>query len=147
MDAFFGLPRYTHSLLERLEALSITSHFKPAELCNLDYNPKRGSSIDPHFDDDWLWGRRLVTLNLVSSTLLSFSHPVHQVNVHVPHPRHSLVIVEGRARYDWLHGIRRENVRERRIAMTFRELSQEFSPGGEQEEIGGKLLSIASNLI
>jgi len=43
------------------------------ELCNLNYSPHLGSCIDPHFDDSWLWGERLVTLNLKGSTVLTFS--------------------------------------------------------------------------
>ena len=121
--------------------------FKPVELCNLDYHPTRGSAIDPHFDDNWLWGDRLITINLLSSTLLSFNHPVDPLIVHVPHPRLSLVIIEGSARYNWLHGIQRENVTGRRVAMTFRELSREFSSGGVEVELGEKLLSIASKFI
>ncbi|XP_003388927.2 PREDICTED: alpha-ketoglutarate-dependent dioxygenase alkB homolog 4-like [Amphimedon queenslandica] len=146
-DTFYGLPKYTHTLLERLESLSVTPSFKPVELCNLDYHPTRGSAIDPHFDDNWLWGDRLITINLLSSTLLSFNHPVDPLVVHVPHPRLSIVIIEGSARYNWLHGIRRENVTGRRVAMTFRELSREFSSGGSEEKLGETLLSIASNFI
>lgn len=48
--------------------------FMPVELCNLDYSPERGSAIDPHMDDDWIWGERLVTLNLLSPTYLTFSN-------------------------------------------------------------------------
>ena len=38
----------------------------------------------------------------------------------VPLPRRSLVIVEGAARYDWHHAIRRQDVHARRIAVTLR---------------------------
>lgn len=34
----------------------ILEDFRPVEQCNLDYSPERGSAIDPHLDDAWLWG-------------------------------------------------------------------------------------------
>lgn len=175
--------------------------FSPVEQCNLDYGPERGSAIDPHLDDWWLWGERLVSLNLLSSTVLSMScdsedslqlfpaslrekeqmhctrspsasqshHqptsftaerlgntteweadcssaklvPSKDITVAIHLPRRSLVVLYGPARYVWKHAIYRNHITSRRICVTFRELSQEFSDGGEQEELGRKLLQIA----
>lgn len=124
--------------------------FVPVELCNLDYHPERGASIDPHFDDSWLWGERLVTLNLLSNTYLTFSlpkasscdlasnssSPNTQIEVYMP--RGSLVIVAGSARYQWHHSIQREHVTSRRVAVTLRELSREFLPSGSSYIPTGK---------
>lgn len=52
---------------------SVLTGFSPVEQCNLDYSPERGSAIDPHLDDWWLWGERLVSVNLLSETVLSMS--------------------------------------------------------------------------
>lgn len=49
--------------------------FFPVELCNLEYVPERGSAIVPHLDDSWLWGERLVLLNLESETKMTFTLP------------------------------------------------------------------------
>lgn len=117
--------------------------FVPVELCNLDYDSARGSVIVPHLDDSWLWGARLVTLNLISHTLLTFTCPCGAVSVCVPLLRGSLVVVSGTSRYSWLHSIRREHVVGRRVAMTFRELSDEFKDGGQEEELGRQVLAIA----
>lgn len=200
--------------------------FKPVELCNLDYSPARGSGIDPHRDDSWLWGERLVTLNLLSHTVLTFSsshsqlhggsvttvnqaklplqisnplsasrdlvhnsaskpkddcnlYPItstsllpqdspaspsppysqlqgtptslllnspSSIEVDVPLPSRSLVIVSGPSRHEWLHSIKREYIVARRIAMTFRELTPEFQRGGAgYDSVGHKLLETASN--
>lgn len=54
----------------------LLSTFQPVELCLLEYVPSRGSHIEEHFDDFWLWGPRLVTFTLASSTILSFVSPV-----------------------------------------------------------------------
>ncbi|GAA55822.1 alkylated DNA repair protein alkB homolog 4 [Clonorchis sinensis] len=76
---FTGLPSYSRFLVDRINQTIQTSHlrqtFIPVELCNLEYCPERGASIVPHLDDAWLWGDRLVTLNLCSSTTLIFTLP------------------------------------------------------------------------
>uniref|UniRef100_A0A0G4GB93 Fe2OG dioxygenase domain-containing protein n=1 Tax=Chromera velia CCMP2878 TaxID=1169474 RepID=A0A0G4GB93_9ALVE len=214
------------------DAAQVLRDFCPVELCNLEYDPERGSAIDPHLDDSWLWGERLVTLNLLSDTFLSllppsFPAPVptskqeedksksdHQPSksktqatnvdgkeamekvpeereekkegrnpmdegdcedsltiekekgkgkgrsekreavqtangavgsivagvaasesdlagagtVLLPLPRRSLLILQGVARHFWLHGIEREHVRSRRIAVTLRELAPSWVP-------------------
>lgn len=80
---FSGLPNYIQFAVEKFKSVEQLSDFQTVELCNLEYEPSRGSSIDPHFDDDWLWGERLVTLNLLSDTWLTMSKssndivPVH----------------------------------------------------------------------
>jgi len=116
--------------------------FFPIELCNLEYVPERGSAIDPHLDDSWLWGERLVTINLLSDTFLSFTSDTEQLLV--PQPRRSLIVVSGSARHIWKHSINREHIVSRRLSITLRELSAIFLPGGEQEELGRELLATAS---
>ena len=145
LGAFNGLPAYTKDLVHRFHStVCELAGFAPVELCNLDYNSVRGSGIDPHLDDSWLWGARLVTLNLLSHALLTFTCPCGAVSVCVPLLRRSLVVVSGTSRYLWLHSIRREHVVGHRVAMTFRELSDEFKEGGQEEELGKQVLAIAS---
>ena len=48
-------------------------------------------------------------------------------------PRRSLVIVQGVARYEWKHAVFREDVAGRRIAITFRELPDNFGASNETE--------------
>lgn len=195
---FCGLPSCSRDIVARMRLSPVLRDFFPVEQCNLDYDPERGSAIDPHWDDCWLWGEHLVSLNLLSATVLSMScdseeslqlfpaclprseqtgnaesleesqdhrpHkglrrkatkrgtdrspptrtvPSREVTVAVHLPRRSLVVLYGPARYRWKHGIYRNHIKSRRICVTFRELSAEFSPGGEQEELGGKLLETA----
>ena len=49
------------------------SAYEPVEQCHLDYSPDRGSAIDPHRDDTWLWGEQLVTVNLLADSVLTFT--------------------------------------------------------------------------
>lgn len=131
---FCGLPAISQNLVLRMSQEPILADFQPVEQCNLDYNPQRGSAIDPHLDDSWLWGERLVTLNLLSDTTLTMSRDEglddfkhwEEVCVAVRLPRRSLVVVFGEARYKWKHAIHRHNIHARRVCTTFRELSVDF---------------------
>ncbi|XP_022093253.1 alpha-ketoglutarate-dependent dioxygenase alkB homolog 4-like [Acanthaster planci] len=149
---FTGLPSFIKAFVDRMNELDSLCNFIPVELCNLDYRPDRGSAIDPHLDDSWLWGERLVTINLLSGTYLDMTPVRHhtprnedaRIAVRIPlHPR-SLLILSGPARYQWNHGIQRGAIADRRIAMTLRELTEEFLVGGAQEDIGREVLSIAA---
>uniref|UniRef100_A0A8C0MPL5 AlkB homolog 4, lysine demethylase n=1 Tax=Canis lupus familiaris TaxID=9615 RepID=A0A8C0MPL5_CANLF len=57
---FRGLPSFSRDVVRRMALYPILEDFRPVEQCNLDYCPERGSAIDPHLDDAWLWGERLV---------------------------------------------------------------------------------------
>ncbi|NXD11618.1 ALKB4 dioxygenase, partial [Nothocercus nigrocapillus] len=189
--SFIGLPSFSKKIVGQMKYYSVLDGFLPVEQCNLDYMPERGSAIDPHFDDWWLWGERLVSLNLLSKTVLSMSCdsegsiqlfpvfskekgelspfvclaqtsacensskqrisctssprlvPSKEVTVAIHLPRRSLVVLYGDARYRWKHAIYRKHIEHRRICVTFRELSAEFSTGGKHEELGKELLGIA----
>ncbi|KAH9525424.1 Alpha-ketoglutarate-dependent dioxygenase alkB 4 [Bulinus truncatus] len=144
LSTFNGLPQYSRFLYERMQSYSCLVDFKPVELCNLEYSSDRGAHIDPHFDDFWLWGERLVTLNLLANTYLTFTHEAYpDVEVRVPLVRRSLIVVSSDARYKWKHCISESDITGRRVAMTFRELSSQFSEGGSKEEEGLNLLNLA----
>ena len=73
LSSFSGLPAVSRSLVLRMQSEASLEDFRPVEQCNLEYLPQRGSSIDPHLDDSWLWGERLVTVNMLSDTTLTMS--------------------------------------------------------------------------
>ena len=168
LGSFCGLPPFSRLLVERMRGLVDTlADFTPVELCNLDYQPERGAHIEAHRDDSWLWGERLVTVNLLSPVLLTFTYPhssptpsstPHTTqptsdsphsppppssHVHIPLPPRSLVVVQGPSRHLWLHSILSRHVISRRVGITLRELSNEFLAGGKAEEMGGLMLKIA----
>ena len=137
--------------MQRIQTdIATMSDFVPVELCNLDYRAERGAAIDPHVDDSWLWGHRLVTLNLLSDTILTFTTqdhtPSRTIQVDVFLPRYSLVVVSGEARCQWQHSIQRQHITSRRVAVTLRELSEEFRPGGESYVPQGKAILEAAAL-
>ncbi|XP_010731869.3 alpha-ketoglutarate-dependent dioxygenase alkB homolog 4 [Larimichthys crocea] len=151
LGGFSGLPALSQKLMLRMQQEPSLADFKPVEQCNLDYHPQRGSAIDPHLDDSWLWGERLVTINMLSDTTLTMSLEqglpelglAEEIHTAVQLPRRSLVVLYGEARHRWKHAIHREDVHRRRVCSTYRELSAEFLPGGQQAELGAQLLNIA----
>ncbi|KAK8736243.1 hypothetical protein OTU49_004888 [Cherax quadricarinatus] len=60
--------------------------------------------------------------------------------VRVPMPRRSLLILYGPARYDWEHGILREDIPSRRVCITYRELTPTYLSYGPKVEIGEHIL-------
>ncbi|XP_076017368.1 alpha-ketoglutarate-dependent dioxygenase alkB homolog 4 [Genypterus blacodes] len=151
LGGFNGLPALSRDLMLRMQEEPTLSGFQPVEQCNLDYQPQRGSAIDPHLDDSWLWGERLVTINMLSDTTLTMSLEkglpelglTDEVQVAVHLPRRSVVVLYGAARLRWKHAIHRKDVCARRVCSTYRELSAEFLPGGQQAELGAQLMDIA----
>ncbi|CAH1778589.1 unnamed protein product [Owenia fusiformis] len=142
--SFTGLPEFSESIIDKLTNLPLLKNFKVVEQCNLEYDPKHGAAIDPHFDDFWLWGEHLVTLNLLSDTFYTMSDPQNEdyiVKIYLP-PR-SLVVLYGPARFKWKHAIERGDINARRLAITLRELTPEFLEDGPKEEQGRELLKIA----
>ncbi|KAL4660564.1 alpha-ketoglutarate-dependent dioxygenase alkB 4-like [Arapaima gigas] len=143
LGGFTGLPPFSRDLVTRMREEPLLQDFEPVEQCNLDYNAARGSAIDPHFDDSWLWGERLVTINLLSDTVVTMSRDEGDVLVSIGLPRRSLLVLYSKARHQWKHAIHRKDIHERRVCSTYRELSPEFLPGGLQEKLGSQLLSLA----
>jgi alkylated DNA repair protein alkB family protein 4 len=113
---FVGLPSYIRSTFESLKEKHghILDDFQPVELCNLDYHPSRGSHIDPHIDDT-LTRRNEKELNKEEA-----------IEIDIEMAPRSLLVLFGEARYDWLHSIKRINIKERRLATTLRELTPRF---------------------
>jgi alkylated DNA repair protein alkB family protein 4 len=150
-DSFHGLPSYSRGTFERLvkDHPQALEGFIPVELCHLEYEPSRGSAIDPHLDDTWLWGHRLVTLNYLSTTVLTMTLPHEEgMEVAIEMPPRSLLVLSGEARYSWLHAVKRGDVRKRRVATTWRELTPHFMPGGhDYDAVGKRLLQIAANYV
>lgn len=151
IGGFTGLPLLSQQLILRMQQHTSLASFQPVEQCNLDYHPQRGSAIDPHLDDSWLWGERLVTINMLSDTTLTMSLEQglpelglsKEVQVAVRLPCRSLVVLYHEARHRWKHAIHRQDVHQRRVCSTYRELSAEFLPGGQQAQLGAQLLDIA----
>ena len=149
---FTGLPYYSKFIIDRLNSLNIGifDDFDPVELCNLKYDSERASCIDPHFDDTWLWGERLITVSLLSNTYYTLTpgkdilELFGECEIFVPIKRLSLIVLSKDARYKWLHSIKKSHVKSMRLAITLRELSNEFKmPNHDNGFIGKNIERLA----
>ena len=101
--------------------------FCPIEVNILSYSSQRGSNIASHFDDFWLWGERILGVNLLSDTVMTYTKPKDaSLVLQVPIPRRSLYLMSESSRNDWQHGIFAEDIRGDRLVVTVRELTEEF---------------------
>ena len=78
-QVFTGLPAFSEALVARMKNTKVLCDFEPVELCNLEYLPHRGAAIAAHKDDSWLWGERLVTINLLSDTKYTMTWDAKQM--------------------------------------------------------------------
>ncbi|VDM98204.1 unnamed protein product [Thelazia callipaeda] len=148
IDRFVGMPVYVDTILNKMNAVShdLLGSYQPLELCNLEYDDSRWSTIEMHCDDTWIWGDRLISLNLLSNSVLTYAHEDKNVIVYVPVPRRSIVCMTGEIRYSWKHAVFPEHIRGRRIALTMREPSSAFKKEGELYEKYGRELTRLGNI-
>ncbi len=107
----------------------------------MEYDEQRGSNIAPHIDDVWLWGERIVGINILSDTAMTFYkenvEDNYTIEIELPFKRRGVYILSGASRFEWQHGIKPENIQGKRIVCTLRELSEEFNNGSS--EIGNQI--------
>ncbi|XP_053675711.1 alpha-ketoglutarate-dependent dioxygenase alkB homolog 4 [Anopheles nili] len=160
---FAGFPRVSEFVQRRFEQVPLLRTFQTIEQCSLEYTPERGASIDPHIDDCWIWGERIVTVNLLSDSVLTMSpyrctdgkpkYNLHHLDhyrqhllgalideklmaayenriVRIPMPRRSLLVLYGPPRYQWEHAVLREDIKERRVCLAYREFTPMYLQGG-----------------
>eukprot|EP00392_Amoebophrya_sp_AT5.2_P013793 g13925.t1 len=106
------------------------------------YEEGKLAHFDPHIDHAWIWGDRILDLNLLSDSVLSFFSPlqptgdhheqggsspvVQKVRVDVLLPRRSLLVFAGNARHRWEHAVLPRTYDKERVSLTVRELVPEF---------------------
>lgn len=73
MGSFGGFPAFSEFVQQRFREIPLLRTFQTIEQCSLEYDPTKGASIDPHIDDCWIWGERVVTVNCLSDSVLTLS--------------------------------------------------------------------------
>lgn len=73
VGAFHGFPSFSAFVQNKFKDRPILRDFQSIEQCSLEYDAQKGASIDPHIDDCWIWGERVVTVNCVSDSVLTLS--------------------------------------------------------------------------
>nr|CAD7600040.1 unnamed protein product [Timema genevievae] len=70
---FKGFPEFSKFVQDKFKNVDILENYQTIEQCSLEYDPSRGASIDPHIDDCWVWGERIVTVNLLEDSVLTMT--------------------------------------------------------------------------
>jgi alkylated DNA repair dioxygenase AlkB len=135
-----NLPNEVKSLINKLtkniksDNLDINlEDYDVAGVGNLLYSNVNGSHIEPHIDDVWVWGRRIIGVNLFSDTTMTFSIEVDDnfsakilVELDIPLKAGDIYIMTNNARYIWKHSIKKEFILSDRIAITVREFEEGY---------------------
>ncbi|GAB1865997.1 Alkylated DNA repair protein alkB-like protein 4 [Camponotus japonicus] len=170
LGTFNGFPKTTQFVQNKFAEIPLLHGFRTVEQCSLEYDPKRGASIDPHIDDCWIWGERIVTVNILGDSVLTmtpYRGPIMRYNldcvssynsilekdfcnntqiniddniVRLPMPARSLMILHGPARYQWEHSILRQDITSRRICLAYRELTPPYLENGEHHKEASEIL-------
>ena len=64
-DKFYGFPKCTKFIQERFLSVPCLAGYQTIEQCSIEYRKETGASIEPHVDDCWIWGERIVQLNML----------------------------------------------------------------------------------
>jgi alkylated DNA repair protein alkB family protein 4 len=71
VGSFIGYPLCTKFIQDRFNQVPSLEDYKTVEQCSIEYRPETGARIDPHIDDCWVWGERIVQLNLLANSVLT----------------------------------------------------------------------------
>lgn len=155
---FNGFPKFSQFIQERLNTVPLLTGYQTIEQCSLEYDAQKGASIEPHIDDCWVWGERVVTVNCLGDSVLTLTrykgatdkYNLHCVNdyenelleckednlpenvvVRIPMPEGSLIVMYGKPRYAWEHCVLREDITSRRACIAYREFTPNFLESGK----------------
>lgn len=70
---FRGFPEFSKFVQDKFKSVELLNDFQTIEQCSLEYTNIRGASIDPHVDDCWIWGERIISVNLLSDSVLTMT--------------------------------------------------------------------------
>lgn len=73
LGQFKGFPEFSEFVQTKMREVPLLHDFYVIEQCSLEYDPEKGASIDPHIDDCWVWGERVVTVNCVGDSVLTLT--------------------------------------------------------------------------
>src|SRR5262249_22705703 len=102
---------------------------RPDQVIVNEYLP--GQGIANHIDCQPCFTDTIISLSLGSPCVMDFTHKQTQQVISLLLESRSLVVLQGEARYDWMHGIpaRKSDryggmmiLRERRVSLTFRKV-------------------------
>jgi len=71
--SFEGFPSFSNKFQQKLRTVPLLSDFITIEQCAIEYRPETGACIDPHIDDCWVWGERVISISLLSPSYLTMT--------------------------------------------------------------------------
>ncbi len=129
-----AIPDWLHAILEQQVARGMFSE-KPDQVIINEYQP--GQGITAHIDCEPCFGDTVVSLSLGSACVMEFTHKHTRETSHLLLAPRSAVVLQGEARYEWMHGIpgRKSDLwrgqklpRARRVSLTFRQVILRSDP-------------------
>lgn len=154
IECFQGFSDNAAFVRKRLNDVELINNFHTIEECYLEYDSQRGSHIEPHLDDVWIWGERIVTVNCIGDSVLTFTKHIptypQQYNldcieeykeflieplsdsiqdnmlIRIPMAARSLIIIYGSPRYQFEHSVLREDISDRRVCIAYREFTPRY---------------------
>lgn len=175
LGQFKGFPSVTGFVRERLKNISILEDFQTVEECFLEYDSSRGSHIDPHIDDCWIWGERIVTINIDGCSVLTLRKHIptyaQQYNldlideyknkllgplkediddnavIRIPMPARSILVLYGPPRYQYEHAVLREDINSRRVAIAYREFTIPYLKGNNKFQEAEEIYKLCDSSI
>lgn len=72
-NSFTGFPKFSEFAQKKLNQVPALSDFQTIEQCAIEYRPETGACIDPHIDDCWVWGERVISISLISDSVLTMT--------------------------------------------------------------------------
>ena len=129
------IPAWCDFLVDRIVEYGLMAH-RPDQMIVNEYLP--GEGIAAHVDDPRLFADGIVSVSLGSRCVMLFSRGRTE-KVELPLECLSAVALHGPARYEWTHAIPKRKsdagcVRERRVSLTFRNLSGKAGKGEKKEK-------------
>lgn len=170
LGLFQGFPKFSSFIQERFDTIPILKNYQTIEQCSLEYDPINGASIEPHIDDAWIWGERVVTVNCLGDSYLTLTRykgdkSKYNLNcvdeysndllkcdksllpddivVRIPMLEGSLIVMYGEARYEWEHCVLREDIEERRVCIAYREFTPPYLNVDNHDTISYEVLNRA----
>lgn len=143
-DGFAGLPPFAHFLEARVRERAgrpMWRAFEATDVFVLRYDASNQANLDFHVDDGFVYGDPIAGISLESASVLRFvscsSEEARCVQVAVPLPRRSAILLSGAARTVWQHGVAAGDIDVRRTSITLRTLA----PALRSTRVGKRILA------
>lgn len=121
-----GLPPfYCEIILPKLQKIQQMKGCTPNEANAIEYSRKNGDYLTDHVDDRQLSKEHIANLSIAGDCYMTFINQKKNgvtEPLQVLLPRRTLQVLTGKARYDYSHGIRNQDLlTDRRVSVTMRE--------------------------